>query len=653
MSNNIPYRGPPGPRGLSVIIEPNYTVSGYINSNSAHQQNVCPPICQQNICPPQPCPKPPCPQPCNQTVINNITNNITQTTPTVLTVHCPQFITLPGLPYDLSGNTASGYVGYWGTGSGNLNYFIGNPTSYSSFNDPSGNAYTSYTAPLNYINYLPFDVVDPVQNDITAFDISGQIVPTRGYMVTDFWNPPVQPVYYFYGQWAMYRTPDTNAINASGGGPWRYYLELQPTTSLDLQEVEQPQLFTYLPLPDITASGEVDSYVEGTMPLPSAFNYVPNRGFRLALWGQQGPNPWSRRSHSTTFISTPPELLNLTAAEINYTDAINQYNLDYESDPGNIPQQDIINVSGTWLALQNAENALPNVLPSIRVWPNFGTASGVIGIPISLDAWVGIQPPTIKKVYYICKFSVNAVVAGNDQLMITSTSSTTPIGAPVAYPHYQNPISTYTWKGTYGTSAVVLSSPQPNPYPVEGSGYTQTNGATAGYLTFIPIYSNSVYQNNVMTNELIDSNVPIPDSGFSMSFELEKEIGLKINSNSAHKIFVRRLNPTPSQFTADLIDSGSFMLEPILLTDEIYPQLDGIALDDIDGTKGPVWDTQNTTVIYTTNGKTVEPYGFYGNGLVSNPGIPSGMFTYSLTPRDFTQPDTDTAIISINYITYQ
>ena len=647
-NNSNMYRGPPGPRGLSVVIEPNVSGCLYSSGGCRQQQNVCPKPCPPP-CPPQPCPVP---QPC-QTIINNITNNITQTADPVLTVHCPQFITLPGLPNDISGNTVSGYIGVWGTGTQNSNFYIG--SGYGAYNDASGNAYTSYTAPLNYINYLPFDVVDPVQSDIEAFDISGQLVPSRGYMVTDFWNPPVQPVYYFYGQWAMYRTSDVNAINASGGGPWRYYLQLQPTTSLDLQEVEQPQLFTYLPLPDITASGEVDSYVEGTMPLDTAFNYVPHRGFRLALWGQQGPNPWSRRSHSAVFNSTPQELLNLTTAEMNLTLAQNQLTLDTAAGANaSVIAIDITNVNNAQTALTSAENQLPKVFPNIRVWPNFyNSVSGQVAIPKSLDAWIGIQPPTIKTVYYICKFSVNAVAAGTDQLMITSTSTTTPVGAPIAYPHYQNPIATYVWSGSYGISPVVLSSPQPNPYPIEGSGTTPTNGATGGYLTFIPIQSNSVYSNGVMTSELIDPNIPIPDSGFVMTFELEKEIGLKLNNNSAHKIFVRRLNPTPTEFTADLIDSGAFMLEPILLTDAIYSQLPSITFDDIDGTKGPVWDTNNTSVIYTTGGKTVEPYGFYGNGMVANPAIPSGMFTYSLTPRDFNAPDTDTAIIAINFITYQ
>ena len=653
-SNNYnTYRGPPGPRGLSVIIEPN--VSGICTSGGhrqQQQQNICPRPVPPCPCPPTPCPPAPCPNPCPQPIINNITNNITQVVDPVLTVHCPQFITLPGLPFDLSGTTVSGYPGVWGTGTDNLNYYIG--TGYSAHTDSSSNTYTSYTAPTNYINYLPFDVVDPVQSDIEAFDVSGQLVPTRGYMVTDFWNPPVQPVYYFYGAWTLYRTPDVNAINSSGAGPWRYYLQLQPTPSLDLQEVEQPQLFTYLPIPDITASGEVDSYVEGTMPLGSDFNYVPYRGFRIALWGQQGPNPWSRRSHSAFFNSTPAELLNLTIAENNLIIAQNQLLADQA-----VPQSAAVieidqqNVATAQAALISAENQLPKVFPNIRVWPEFGDASGVVGIPKSLDAWVGIQPPTIKKVYYICKFSVNALYAGTDQLTITSTSSTQPIGAPISYPHYQNPISTYIWQGSYGISPVVLSSPLPNPYPIEGSGYTVTNGATAGYLTFIPIQSNSVYQNNVMTSQLIDPNLPIPDSGFVMTFELEKEIGLKINANSAHKIFVRRTNPTPTQFTADLIDSGSFMLEPILLTEAVYPQLDSITFDDIDGTKGPAWDTTNTTVIYTTGGKRVEAFGYYGNGLLANPSIPSGMFTYSLTPRDFNAPDTDTTIIAINFITYQ
>ena len=495
--------------------------------------------------------------------------------------------------YQLSGNSI------WGTGPMNLNYYIGD--NYS----PE----TSSTAEINYINLVPNS--DPNQLDIS--DASGGfILNPRGYLITNYYP---SKVFYFHYLAALFRIEDDNLDTG-----YRYYLELQPIPSLNKCNVEKLQFFSYITSPysigeggDILDNVEVDSEVENTLPLDNAFSYKPHKGYRLALWGDQGPNPWSRRSASTFFNSTPQELINYNLAE---------EQLIYAESTGNTTL-----ISEAQALVNSTYSLLQNLYPRIEVWPSFTN-------PISLNAWVGIQPSKIKTVYYVCKYSVNKNRTTN-LLEITSNSYTKPIGAPVYYKHYNKNENVYLWDGEAGNSNISLHEVV-NPLVEEGNNNTK---GTSGYLRFIPIISNSVYDTNgQLTCQLIDKCVTIGDNGFVMTFDLEKLIG--INNNFGNIMYIRRLNPSPYYLN---LKDGAFFNLPYLLND--YKNVSDIIYDYIDETKGPYWD--NNYVYYYKGSNLVVPQGFTLTGLDHSK--QSNTFSFSTHHRKMRKYDTNTLILKIDF----
>lgn len=539
---------------------------------------------------------------------NNISESIAPILPYTYSVQNTIYylITLPGIS---PGTTASGsvipvpniayYVCYniqiinyntspidiWGTGPMNLNYYIG-----SNFSPE-----TTDTAEIDYINLVPNP--DPTQIDI-ADASGGFILNPRGYAIT------CSKVYYFHYLAALFRIQDDNIDTG-----YRYYLELQPITSPNRCGSQKLQFFSYITVNDVLNNLEVDSEIENT--LPNNFTYQPYKGYRLALWGEQGPNPWSRKSASVSFNSTPTEL-------INYDEAEKQLELAQQTGNNILIAEAQALVNSTYAILQDLH-------PRVEVWPSFNN-------PISLNAWVGIQPPTIKSVYYVCKYSVNKV---NNLLEISSNSYTKPIGSPLYYKHYNSEEEVYLWDGQPGNSNISIHQVF-NPLVIQG--YNNTKG-TIGYLRFIPIVSNSVYINDQITCELIDKGIPIGDHGFVMSFELDKIIGL---NNTGNIMYVRRLNPSP--YYLDLKNSGFFNL-PYLLND--YKNVDNIIYDYIDETKGPHWNNTNNTVYYYPNSEPVVPEGFTLAGIRHS--HQNNTFNFSNHHRKLRKADTNTLILKINF----
>lgn len=520
----------------------------------------------------------------------------------------------------------------WGHGPDNFDYYIGNNLVVNG-NDQD-------ITPINYINFLPS--ANPSPADISqADDNTMTYLSPRGYLVSNFWG---SDIFYFQFRAALRRFRDESCNNSSP--PYRYYVEFQRLDAPfnnGIWPTLQPQLLTHIKLPEVGPDGEVPPYFAcgdiPANPLQIAFKNQPDTiKNKVALWGKQGPQPYSRLSHSAEVDAIIPELSRVRVAEANYG----------------------IDPNPTTLAALNAANvALKAAYPKIRVWPSPER-------PISLNAWIGVKPPCLNVQYYIAKFFVGTSSTDPSLLELTSTATTQPIGAPIAYPHYNNPDAYYDWTvpSSYPDQMgvpPVIQKIEPNPTVIEGYGGpvpgTPTNPVlpgTIGRLRFIPIISNNNYVGNVPVS-LKNTDIPVPDSGFVMFFQLHREQGLTRNTEPTfkHILHVRRLTPFPQEYPRNMIFDAEYMTEPSLLLPNRYNLLPKIDMDIISGDENPQWSNpQYRFVNYV--GQWELPQSTIGNTGVLSDGtvIPSGVFQYHDRQRLPGESDDNTVIMKLTWNVY-
>lgn len=513
----------------------------------------------------------------------------------------------------------------WGHGPNNFNYYIGN--GYKQGTDASGNPIDS--SPINYINYVFGD--DPSPTDIAAVDqISFTYLTPRGYLVSDFIGSGDQ-IYNFLFRLALVRVWDTT----SSSFPWRYYVEFQrlDNPGIPTYPATFPQIMTFNTLPEVGSDVDVSE-----APIES-FGYTPGQTFRVALWGQQGPQPYSRRSHSDYVYATPTELNIVVADEA----AQKAAQAAVTADPTNPDYQADLVAANAKLAADTA--VLQSNYSRIRVWPS---TNG----PISLNAWIGMPCQQTLDVYYICKFMVSAQYPGvNSSLVVSSRSKTKPLGAPTSYYHYTKHVELDQFAGLPGKSQIVPGAKIYNPWAVEG---WRGHKGTVGYLRFIPIVSNSTYDNCGNITGRKNPLVPFGDTGFLMAVSPERVRGMNIRDMRPnewnHEIFWTRPFPWPAGVQPAIFGTGVYQIEPSLLHRSSYKLLKKIDYDGIGTTDGANWNFQTTT---NYGNGPVPTQGFETDGTILTPAhAATGQFVYSTTTRKKNDVDDNTLIIKLTIPIY-
>jgi hypothetical protein len=510
----------------------------------------------------------------------------------------------------------------WGHGPNNNNYYIGNNFT----TDGSGND----TTPINYINYIFGD--DPSPADIAAADQSNfNYLNPRGYLITDFIGSG-DKIYNFQFRLALKRIKDTSPTSSTP--PWRYYVEFQ--------RLDVPGSPTYPTLPaqimTFNTTPEIGAEMDVVQAPDSSFGYTPGQTFRVALWGQQGPWSYSRRSHSCYVYATPAELNIVVADEQAQIEAQNCY-----SASSNCETLDVLNKANTKLATDN--QILVENYPKIRVWPS--TES-----PISLNAWIGMPCPEMVDVYYICKFSVNAQYSGvNAPLVITSRSRTRPIGSPISYYHYDKTVRLQQWSVSPGRGTIIDGTEITNPFAVEG---WRCHPGTVGYLRFVPVVSNNTYDcHGNITGKKIPT-IPFNDDGFLLAVEGERVRGANIRDLRTNEwnnqIFFTRNFPWPAGISPEYFGNGSFQIEPFLLHKSSYKLLPKIDMDAIGTTPGADWNLQPNTY-YTNRPSLTQGFSIAGN-VITPSHAATGQFVYSTAVRRKNDVDNNTVIVKLRFPKY-
>jgi hypothetical protein len=548
----------------------------------------------------------------------------------------------------------------WGHGPDNFDYYIGSGLVTSPFSPPIPPNLIDIT-PINYINYLstPYPTAAQIaQQD----DLNMHYLNPRGYLNSNLWG---SEIYYFQFRAALKRVYDTSQNNSTQ--PYRYYIEFHrldapfPSTTLSPWPTLQTQLLTHIKKPEVGSDQEVPPVFYGPLPpndpIPkdTDFNGQPDTiKNKVVLYGNQGwdssgiSQPWMMLSHSAEVNAIIPELTAMKIAEANYA----------------------LTPNATTLAKLNlARLALIASYPKIRVYPS-------IERPICLSANIGIKPPCINTQYYIAKFFVGTYADNTDLLELTSTSSTQPIGAPIAYKHYTDPSLIYNWtvpavydpvnpgNSTLGVGPVIPYPNEPNQPAVEGYGtfpenaLTPTLRGTICRLRFIPIISNNNYVGNVPVS-LKNPDILISDEGVSMDFQLEIDIGLTelqpdpVTGNN-HRMNVRRLTPFPQEYPRNILIDARYMFEPSLLLPNRYKLLPSINFEGVEGNVNPLWSPEFQRVDYSNQFEI--PEGFQSRGQLANDNenqvFPSGEWKFHNRPRLLGESDDNTVILKIDWATY-